>query len=108
MPEDVEKKIAGEVSETRSTDAYIRGKLTEIQSDYIGTTGDVINIDTQDVFKPGSFVASGAMSIDEGSTSDSGVVTPVTFAESNIIILDHKTSKVGLVLVNERKEKKAA
>ena len=59
MPEDIEKKIAGDVSETSSCDASVEGKLLEIQNEVYGISGKFVTLGQKDILKPVSLATPG-------------------------------------------------
>ena len=99
MDRNRENVISGEVAGTTSSDAYIKGILGEIQADYLGTPGDLVDVGTNDILKPGSVVASGAISIEEGETSDFNSVN----IDARITSADE--SRSGLLISRKRQER---
>lgn len=86
MPENNKKEsmLDGEISASESSDDYIRNVLTEIRSEYHGTSSEVIDASLQDVLKPQPFVGSGSVSVVNESTSDSAISTSVNYEEFGV------------------------
>jgi len=107
MPEDIEKKIAGDVSETSSCDASVEGKLLEIQNEVYGISGKFVTLGQKDILKPVSLATPGAMSIPEESTSGSAFAASIDIDDNEDVLKlqtgpDHKRSKTALAIVTAR------